>query len=65
MAAEFHSLSHPNAEATEAPCAMVYTWATFITVQYRLDIKKNTIRNKYKTKLFKDNPETIFADCYK
>ena len=63
MAGEFHSSPLPNAEAFQAP--MAYPWAEFITIQHPMDIKNNTERNKYKIKLLNDNPETLFADCYK
>ena len=65
MAAVFHSLPHPNAEAFEAPCAMAHPCADVITVEYPLDIKNNTAHNKYKKKLLADNPETQFVDWYK
>jgi hypothetical protein len=65
MAVEFHILPHPNAEAFEAPCYMASPCADVITVQYPLDIKNNTAWNKYKNKLLKESPETLFAQCHK
>ena len=34
-------------------------------LDYSMDINNYAARNRCKEKLLKDNPETIFADCYK
>lgn len=57
MAAEF--LPHPNAEASLAPCSMT----SLCTVP--LGYKNDKAQKEHKEKLLIDNPETLFADCYK
>jgi hypothetical protein len=42
-----------------SPCAEV------LTIQYPLDVNNEKARNEYKNKLLTDNPEPLFANCYK
>ena len=59
MSGEFHCLPYANAKAFEMTCSEV------ISIQYLLDIKNKKARKEYKKKCLMDNPETLFADCYK